>query len=771
MKWSDIFKKYNLQMLRNNKVVNIFMVISVMVAVSISLAIPQIETGLDEYWSGNAAVVNGADLKVEASYSSDEFDKKMKELRKSMNVTEASVSNSTISKGNKEIYADLLAGDFELDSKQAIISNNLATLLNVSEGDSIKVGTGEYIIKGIEKFASGVNKQAEEMGYIKIAASQDENTHAFCRLYFINGSNCEEVRENLTEIAPNYRYTSIQDVKEKFEEQNSTNIMSLNMLNTISIVMTVLSIVSGMILIISGSRRDIAVMRLEAIEVATIKKAFQAQFALLILPSIPAGAIVSFFVAKVILSGNGIDYSLTPNIMVKLVLGIVLFAFIYSVYIKISCAMIKQINPMTVLRAAQDKIKKGKTVRKGILFTLFVLIIYSFYVGSDNILAGSIIILLLFMIFYAVVFVLLNIITGIKPGKGIYKYTIANIKENRNSTILIILSLSFTILFFLVGFSLGKIIADNYNLGLDNKIEYNYMLSTGNEEEIKRVLKQNAETGYYTKLNLYDGIIYGKDNEKNKVVLCGIEEEEYGIKYHSVEGTELFASGTEGILVSAELARSLNLNIGNKLVVEISECVAEYTIKGIYDSGGMNSNHILMPEHEVNADKKGFMYLARIDAVETLDMLENVQIVNIQNIGNALEDAMQDFFGIFRSICIICIVSSVIFNINLLYVDTLEKRKNHVIMRAIGLGKNNLYKSLLYQSVIVLILTLALSVGTFCLPIHFVMYMLFGVSNSISAGMMIVPILLALLLIVIIFMVPFNGIRKMYGYEELRELV
>ena len=46
MKWSDIFKKYNLQMLRNNKVVNIFMVISVMVAVSISLAIPQIETGL-----------------------------------------------------------------------------------------------------------------------------------------------------------------------------------------------------------------------------------------------------------------------------------------------------------------------------------------------------------------------------------------------------------------------------------------------------------------------------------------------------------------------------------------------------------------------------------------------------------------------------------------------------------------------------------------------------------------------------------------------------
>ena len=136
-----------------------------------------------------------------------------------------------------------------------------------------------------------------------------------------------------------------------------------------------------------------------------------------------------------------------------------------------------------------------------------------------------------------------------------------------------------------------------------------------------------------------------------------------------------------------------------------------------------------------------------------------------------LRDAMQDFFGIFRSICIICIVSSVIFNINLLYVDTLEKRKNHVIMRAIGLGKNNLYKSLLYQSVIVLILTLALSVGTFCLPIHFVMYMLFGVSNSISAGMMIVPILLALLLIVIIFMVPFNGIRKMYGYEELRELV
>lgn len=771
MKWSDIFKKYNLQMLRNNKVVNIFMVISVMVAVSISLAIPQIETGLDEYWSGNAAVVNGADLKVEASYSSDEFDKKMEELRKSMNITEASVSNSTISKGNKELYADLLAGDFDLDSKQAIISNNLATLLNISEGDSIKVGTGEYIIKGIEKFASGVNKQAEEMGYIKIAADQDENTHSFCRLYFINGSNCEEVRENLMEIAPNYRYTSIQDVKEKFEEQNSTNIMSLNMLNTISIVMTVLSIVSGMILIISGSRRDIAVMRLEAIDVATIKKAFQAQFALLILPSVPAGAIVSFFVAKVILSGNGIDYSLTTNIMVKLVLGIVLFAFIYSVYIKISCAIIKQINPMTVLRAEQDKIKKGKIVRKGILFTLFVLIIYSFYVGSDNILAGSIIILLLFMIFYATVFVLLNIITGIKPGKGIYIYTIANIKENRNSTILIILSLSFTVLFFLVGFNLGKIIADNYNLGLNNKIEYNYMLSTGNEEEIKSVLKQNEETGYYTKLNLYDGIIYGKDNEKNKVVLCGIEEEEYGIKYHLVEGMELFASGTEGILVSAELAQSLNLNIGNKLVVEISECVTEYTIKGIYDSGGMNSNHILMPEHEVNADKKGFMYLARIDAVETLDMLENVQIVNIQNIGNALEDAMQDFFGIFRSICIICIVSSVIFNINLLYVDTLEKRKNHVIMRAIGMGKNSLYKSLLYQSVIVLILTLALSVGTFCLPIHFMMYMLFGVSNSISAGMMTAPILLALLLIVIIFMMPFNGIRKMHGYEELRELV
>ena len=54
--------------MKENKIIGCFVIISIIISVSISLAIPQINYGLDKNWKAQAYEQNGADIKVEMNF-------------------------------------------------------------------------------------------------------------------------------------------------------------------------------------------------------------------------------------------------------------------------------------------------------------------------------------------------------------------------------------------------------------------------------------------------------------------------------------------------------------------------------------------------------------------------------------------------------------------------------------------------------------------------------------------------------------------------------
>lgn len=410
-------------------------------------------------------------------------------------------------------------------------------------------------------------------------------------------------------------------------------------------------------------------------------------------------------------------------------------------------------------------------VIKAALFTLLILFVYSIYVGTNNIFAGSIIVLGLIIFFVTITFVLLRFILLFRPQNRLYKYTFNSIREKIHSILIIILSLSFTILFFLIGFTLSNVVATNYGRQLKENLNYNYMLTVDNVEKVEKVLKQTNDTGMYTKLNMRNGMLLIDAKPKDKITLCGIEESDYYVKYNIMKGEDIFEGNRKHIVISDELAKSQKLDIGDMLSLECENSQFQYTIKGIYNSEHMNAGHILIDENELAADRQGIMYLAKITKTNVLKKLKGVQIVTINNVSSALEEGLQNILGIFKSMCGICIVLSCIFNINLVYTDTLEQRKNYTVMRAIGIGKRQLIKSVLMKMAITLILTIFLSIGNYCVMMYYAMRFMFNTKNPVTVEMLLVPSAMAILMIGLVFAVPIMEIKRMRDYNELRELV
>lgn len=103
---------------------------------------------------------------------------------------------------------------------------------------------------------------------------------------------------------------------------------------------------------------------------------------------------------------------------------------------------------------------------------------------------------------------------------------------------------------------MSSIVANSYGKELKSNINYNYMLTTDDEEKIDKVLKQTENTGMYTKLNMKSGIFYLDSKPKDKIMLCAIERDKYNVKYNIVKGEDIFEGDLNKIIVSDEFAKN-----------------------------------------------------------------------------------------------------------------------------------------------------------------------------------------------------------------------
>ena len=756
--------------MKENKIIGCFVIISIIISVSISLAIPQINYGLDKNWKAQAYEQNGADIKVEMNFDSIKFNETLEKLDEIENIEEIFEFAGSIEKENKQTFSDILLGEYNLNSDEIILSNNVAKVLNVSVGDNVEVFGEKYKVKDIESKVKAVGQQGEQMGYVKVSGVNFDTTKAYGKLILINANNIEEVVKELKKVEDKFTYTTVQDIEQQIEAKVSSNTMALSILNTMCIIMTIISLISSIFLIITKSNKEIAIMKITGIEYKKIKKAFQLQFYCYSIPAVLLGSILSMYLTKIILKMDYIIYKVDKINIKQMIIGAILFIIMYMIYIIIGTGLIKNIDPLTVIKVSKEKVKIKKTLILSLLFTIISLIAYSNYVGSVNVISGSFIIIALITIFFIISYILLSLLILLRPKKVMRKYCILHIKQKRNPIILTILSLSFTILFFLIGFTLSKTIGHSFDKGLQSKIEYNYMITTSDPNSIESKLLQDDETGKYTKLYRKNGVLYYNEKVDSSVNLCGIDSNEFGVKFKILEGKDLLEGDKEGVLITSKLANDLKLGVNDEINIIVKNINYKYKIKGIYEADTINPGDILIQKEALQGEADNILYLANIKSSDVADKLTNVGIVAVQNIGNSLEQSMNNMLKIFKLLCFICIFSSIIFNINIIYINSIEYFRNFVIVRALSIAKWELYKQILTEMIIILFITIIMSLGIYFWILKLAMGIMFGASVELTTKMIIPPILISLIIISIIFLIPVNFINKSSSFEELKEL-
>lgn len=271
----------------------------------------------------------------------------------------------------------------------------------------------------------------------------------------------------------------------------------------------------------------------------------------------------------------------------------------------------------------------------------------------------------------------------------------------------------------------------------------------------------------YTEKN---GLLYYNNKVASLINLCGIDSNEFEVKFKILEGKDLLEGDNEGVLITKKLSNDLELKVEDEINVIMEDISYKCKIKGIYESDSINPGDILIQKETLPAEVDNILYLANIKSSEVVDEMTDVGIVSIQSIGSSLEYSMNNMLKIFKVLCFICICSSIIFNINIIYINCIECFGNFVIIRALSIEKKALYKQVLTEILIITCLTIIISLGIYSGMLKLVIGMMFGVSVQLTSKMIIVPLLISLIIIGNIFLIPINFVNKSTSFEQLKEI-
>lgn len=771
MEWIKIFKLYNLRMIKSHRLLYGFLVLSAVISVSIALSIPQIMVRTDRALTGQAAELNGAGLKVEAAFESRAFLEAVRELSGSgVAVKKASVYSGPFLNGANQAYGDILAGDYDLQDDEMIMAAGLAHELQVEEGGTVTVGGRSYRVKQLEQRAYGVDGQSEMLGYGKVSSFNSINRTPFSTVYLMNSGDSDSLKEQLMKLEPDFKYSTIADMKAQIQDKLNTNAATLNILHTLSYMMTVLSVLSSIFMIIVQRQKDIAVIRMLAVPVKSVQRALRAEMSMLLLPSVLLGSLFSIPLAKHLLLSNGVPDSPVDREIFRIAgSGAFLFILIYGVFILIATLALKAIHPLSVIRG--DAISWKKSRRKiawlSSGFILITLIAYAVYLGRSSAILSSLLILVLIGLFFAIAMLGVRAISIWPYRNRLLLYGSRNLRANRHSFTVTVLSLALTILFLLIGFTLDKTIRDSFNQGIEQKLGYNYFAAAGDAAGLEQALKETPDVAGYTKLYVSAGFLTYREGVRRPIQLCELKPDEYQARYKVLEGEDVFEGSMEEVLISSDFRNRLNVGPGDFLKTEINGETREFRIKGVYEAGGINQGDILKAAGAQPQNGR-VSFLVQASSNRFKEGMGNIITLHVGIQGEYLAKMISDFLTVFKWLCFVCIFSSILFNLNLVYMGVLQDYRETVIIRALGIGRGFLLRYAALKAAVSLVFSLLLSLGLYIGLVKMALALMMHIDISLTAGTVMLPAGCAAVLAAIIFMLPSRRYRRVEGFEELR---
>ena len=776
MRWLEIFKIYNLKLLKKEKVLFLFTTLSILITITISLVIPQINLENSKYLDNNIREINGGDLSIiSRADQTKKFQDKIEELKTNgLDVKTSKLGACYYKKQSNKIIGRMISGDYSLEKDEIILQSIVANNLGVKKGDFVELdtmGNGilKYKVKDIEPMAMGVDHDGELLGYGKIQQMDDLNIGDASTMIYISGQDGEKLKEELIKYEDSNMYISIKDKAREMESQMAIQSAVLGTLSTVGYIVSALAIISTTIMIILKRKRDIAILRMVSVDIKNIKRALRLELSLWLAAPILLGGLISYKISTFILSYVGIKTGNMTMENISLILkGVIFNSIIFFMLINIALMIIKSIKPLSIIREDEKLIKKS--TKKVILITSLCLPlflgVYAIYSGSIATLGSTLVIILVIVLFLGIVALVVKLLSLIHFRNTVLIYSIKSIKNNFFSFILVLLSLTLTLWFILIGFNLQHSITDNINNSLSKILPYNYYVAGSKDNEnLEKVLKSESDVTAYSKIfNIAGKVQNDFKNSMFKAISVGeVNKNDYNVKFKIVEGDDLF-QGENGVLIANEMKERSNLKIGDILSVETKKGTFNYKIKGVYDSGGIGSVSILKEDVEIGEEIE---YMVNSKSDKFIDKLKDSTVMNMSYIGESVSSMLGKFLKIFRILSIICVLSTVLFNINMLYMNYSQGEKDDEVIRALGLGNRFLLKSQGVKIFLLIILSSALSLGVYYLSIQLFIAAMF--KTNVEVGLMTIGITLinALVLSLIAFNLP---IRKMLSKKELNLL-
>ena len=345
-------------------------------------------------------------------------------------------------------------------------------------------------------------------------------------------------------------------------------------------------------------------------------------------------------------------------------------------------------------------------------------------------------------------------------------YSVKSIKNRFFSFVLIVMSLTLTLCVILIGFNLEDSIKCNFQSLLQESLPYDYYIESEDYNNIEKVLKDYNIDGYIKASSISGKVKNNNFNSMYKnLYISEIDKNDYKLKYNIIMGNNLF-EGEEGVIISDEMRERNMLNIGDVLEIETSKGVIKEKIKGVYKSGGINTSSILKENVEFGDEVN---YLVKSKSDDFIEKLNNSIVLSINDVGEKFAMDMGRFLKMFRILSVICILGTILFNINMVCMNCNKDEKDEEMLISLGFGKVSIIKVQAIKILLLICFSSTLSIGIYSIGINMFFKLLINSSGKVSLNIIVLNIIISIIIAFISFILPIRKIVKKKELTLLRE--
>lgn len=771
MSWFNVFRLYNLKTMKKEKLIIIFTMLSILITSTLSVIVPIISANIKNYNENNARKLNGGDLFVSAFYDSKSFNDEIDVLKKEeYKITIKKRTMALFQKDSgRKIYSSIIFGEENLSENEIIIDSSLSKNLSVNVGDKINVvdsekGKIEYTVKGIEGIPRAVDNDSVILGYGKIGGTLDKGN-----MFFIEGNtDGEALKERFKKAEDSFNYVSLKDKKTELKNQTDTQMATLSLLTTMGYILSSVVVITTCIMLIVRRKRDISIMKILSIGNQNIKKALKFEMTIIILVPIIISAILSMIIPSFVLKLSYIECEIGLKATLLIVIkGIGLNAVFFMLFSSIPLKILKDIKGISLIREDEgaSKIIKRRVFVTVILLIPLVMLVYSIYIQNTANFFLAVGLILFIIIFFFICSILIKLFSIIPYRRNLLIYSFQNIKKNFLSFSLITLSASITVSFILISVSLNKNISSSLNQTLKEQLPYNYIMLSKTDEDLESILTRDNGVEEYTKIYDSNGKVINNNIDSKVISLHEVKKKDYELKFKILEGEDLNFNDIDSCIINSKFKEGIKLEIDDNIEIEVDGKKRIFKIRGVFESSFIGGNIIIVPYNGIGHNLR---YYINSSNTKWMDDIIDSPILSLENLGSSFSRIIEKFLRIFKILSVMVIFSSIIFNINIVYITYLQDKKEETIVRALGLGKKFILKYYFIKQAVLVIMSTILAYGLYRILIKGISLLL-KLSTNISIVELLMGIVFSTILATAAFTYPFKNINKEKGYEILRE--